>query len=1236
MTVADKSAIIAHMKRILVSMSLAATCAALSAATFEGKWCTLEYPEHWNYREQTSGFEIKVTIKPGAPVAGAWLQPHLHWMRVMGYGGFQAWQNPVRKPEVGKTYKFRYNPKVNEDDVHRYAFCIYLAPNGDDKKKLAEEWIDIKIPPPPPYEPMPAECKFKKSFIRIDEQPQPARVGEEVVLKVHYYLDASETWGPKQSKLSVTPLGPWIDNPDGVINKKRMHVSYGGTMFTQEKRIEPGEHTIEFRFKLGKAYRYNSCFFLCKFKTPDNKDWPWDYRGGSLTVAPEIDVMRLYPSARGGMFFYDEIPQVVLLWGAKAVRGLMEGRIVVKDVRNQVVLERTVKLNPARRVQSFSFPELERKGVFSFNLIVPKLGVDGKDFVDFCYFGRIPRFKRIEGRDTPFGVTNVADADLSELAYDMGFTLCRHFTVWGGIEPMRGNLALAGLDAAVAANTAAGLKPWIQLYGPPSWTLPPDMGRTGEFEPAPFRLEDWANIIDTLCKRYRGKLYGFEFLNEIVPGKACEDPVKQYVDICRVGYETVKKNDPGLVCQLAGGLWPHSFRIDLLNSGIAQYVDVLPVHYSTYEGVREAQNDLAVRGIKNVLVADNETASGYSIWNYPADMAFEKSLAQCRYVMNRWPDELSAGAKFITYFGGNADACGNWSYMLDLCSPRPVAATLAVVQGKLGYATPIGKFFIGESACHLFERDGKSILFVSTPGKENVSVKIPAQSAVTVTDFQGNETIVADGIVATGDMPVIVEGGDLDALKMHTALFLGTAGAPSVLPQHVADVKTLTFPVRVYNPYAKAMNFTVAPENPPWGEGKRASVKLAGGESKTFELTFAATGGSPAGATQLGFTISAGSIPEVTKPGVLFVTDSAAQGNLVKNGSFDGDLKPWKGEGEAVKFPVPGDEANQALAINGKGKGYRHQTSSVKLPVPGGTYLYTAWVRGEGMGGGSNLDEYDASGKHLKNHMMLRVFTIPGSGTKGWNYLSKKITFNPATETLAMTPVAEGADGARIIYDNIQLSLYKGCDYVAFASADSESSAIALCCENQLRAVGDYRWSERNLAGVAKFFWTKEALVFEASVEDDVLDAKSVMSESGEEALDGDAIAISIFPQMGPDGRPQDEQMRWYLSKASPGGGSGANTVFRPRKYSLGMKAGQLCKDSSVYAVDIRRSGNLTVYRLVIPWSEIPGIASSTGASFGCNLVLTDSDGDGKKARMVWGGGLKDDSADCGLVTLVP
>lgn len=1207
---------------------------AAFGAVKEIDWASIEYPEQWD-PASGKGFQVKVTMKKPAP-EGCSLSTHLHWMKVDGYGGFAGYQ-PPRKVEVGKTYTFNFKPKY-ADNMHRYGACAFLAPNGDYGKKTAEQFVDIKLPPPPPYPERPASVTFKKSYIWLEGNPPPTKVGEDVVLKVHYHLDPSDTWGPKPTKLLAMPLGPWIDNPDGKINKTRHHVSYGGGMFTQEKKIEaPGDGVMEFRFKLGTAYRYNACFFLCKFKQPDGKDWPWDFRGGSLSVVPQNERFRLYPNSRGGCFSYDETPSVSLVWGEKCAGGLKTGRAVVRDCENRVVLEKSVELNPARRVQLMTFPGLKKRGVFSLTVTAPGLGKGGAAAEDFCYFATIPKFNRIEGRMTPFGVTNIGDQDLSALAYDLGFSICRHFTTWAGIQPAKDRWLLTNLDKTIKNNVAAGLKPWICLFGPPSWALPEGLHSPGQFEPSPFNLKDWEAALMTLAKRYKGQLYGFEFMNEIVPGNSCTDPVAQYVAICKTGYEALKKFDPNLVCQLAGGLWPHTYRIDCLNAGIGKYVDVLPVHYSTYEGVSEAKNDLAVRGVRNVLVADNETATGMTVWNYPPDMAFESSLKQCAYVMKRWPDVLAAGANFICYFGGGADACGNWSYMLDTISPRPVVATLAVVQGRLAYAKPVGKFFIGETACHLFEKDGKAILFLSTAERKGVKVKLPAKGAVTVTDYQGNETVSQDGTVVTGDMPVIAEGCDLDALRLHAALFIGTATAPTALPQHVADAgETIALPVRVSNPFAAEKTFTVTPGSPVWGVAKAETVTLDAGESKTFELRFRATG-KPAAFNRICCSISADGLAAVEKPCVLYVTDESSLGNLAPNASFDGDGRPWKGQGRVVAAPVPGNSGNTALALAGAGKGYVHQTTSVPLPVPGGTYLYSAWARGEGMGGGSNIDEYGDAFKHLKSRMMLQVFSIGGEGSKGWRYLFKKLPVGADAKTLALTPVASGKAGARILYDNIQLSLYKGSDYVAFASKDAKaSSPVPLLGDNQIRAENGYAWTEKNLAGVAQFTWDADALVFEAKVEDDKMNVKAVSSESGEETLKGDSIALCLFPRIGPDGRPENDQIRWYLSRVSPGGGSGLTTVFRPKKYAMGAKSGQLCKDSSVYQVDMKREGTLTTYRLRIPWSEIPGFSPAKGASFGCNLILSDSDGGAGLGRMVWGGGFKGDSSDCGLVTLIP
>ena len=217
------------MKKLVLMLGFAAAL-SVTAKTMDNDWCTVSAPDTWDPRTETQGFDVTVKLKEKAPLnEGINLNAHLHWMRVNGYGGFAKWMMPIKKPQVGKEYKLHYNPKFDEDQgVHRYECCVFLAPGDEYKEKLCEQYIEIVVPPPPPYVEKPDSVTFKNSYIWIEEDPEPVTVGEELVLKVHYYLDPSDTWGPKQSKLQVTPLGPWIDNPDGVINKKRMHVFYTG------------------------------------------------------------------------------------------------------------------------------------------------------------------------------------------------------------------------------------------------------------------------------------------------------------------------------------------------------------------------------------------------------------------------------------------------------------------------------------------------------------------------------------------------------------------------------------------------------------------------------------------------------------------------------------------------------------------------------------------------------------------------------------------------------------------------------------------------------------------------------------------------------------------------------------------------------------------------------------------------------------------------------------------------
>jgi hypothetical protein len=76
--------------KTLIAAACAAFCSAAIAAKIDADWCTVEFPEQWNFREETKGFDVTVTLKKGAPTEGNWLQPHLLWMRKAGFGGFQA------------------------------------------------------------------------------------------------------------------------------------------------------------------------------------------------------------------------------------------------------------------------------------------------------------------------------------------------------------------------------------------------------------------------------------------------------------------------------------------------------------------------------------------------------------------------------------------------------------------------------------------------------------------------------------------------------------------------------------------------------------------------------------------------------------------------------------------------------------------------------------------------------------------------------------------------------------------------------------------------------------------------------------------------------------------------------------------------------------------------------------------------------------------------------------------
>ena len=826
---------------------------------------------------------------------------------------------------------------------------------------------------------------------------------------------------------------------------------------------------------------------------------------------------------------------------------------------------------------------------------------------------------------------------------------------WNEIEPQPGKWNLDGLEKSIAANNAAGVLPWICLVKPPSWVMPDAMHGAG-FEPFPFHKDLWKQSAETLARTFTGKIWGFEWLNEIVPGKKSSEPEKDYLEFCAIGTKAVKAIDPSFKIQMAGGLWPRNFRTDLLAAGIASSVDVLPVHYSNRGGVLEALRDAASSGASNLTVWDNESAAGLSVWNMPALETLTNSIMQSKWVLRNWPAELTAGAQVVVYFGGSPQAAGNWTYLLDDTTPRPVAATLAVMSAKIGLARPIGTAAVyPDAVLHIFEKDGKGIAVASSRSDKSASTPLriaAGAKSILKTDYQGNETALAaqDGFITVdlSSMPVFLEGFDLATLASLTGVSVGNQDDGDVLPNVTATLDSdATIPLKLRNSLAQDLSGSVALDlGGKVGTLPPHEFTLKAGASSQVEI--------PVSAAQISDAADKGNVVlhwkspreiSVSKPFRLMRVRPESLGNLLKNGGMETleDSRPasWSGSAKSVDLATLGTGPGfQGRAIRFSGSdsaGFQHANQGIKLPVPGQKYLYTAWVWNEDMQAGSNLSVDD------KTYYIPAVFDA-GQSTKFWRLLTHVRATPDTASSMGLTPVVKGKGWA--MYDNVRVSLYDGTDFATEASRTTKkivvdgslddwdlADPIPLLCDNQIAAESGYVWTPQNLSGIAKLAWDADALYLAAWVRDD----QHVATATGEEAVNGDSLVVALHPGNRVDGTDA-KAFQWYVGGASPGGGSGVHTLYRPAAHSGGLQAGQLAKDSSVYEVSVKRNGDLTTYELRIPWAETGGLTPSVGVKAGLSLQLIDKDESAATGVMTWGGGLRPawNPASFGVLTLIP
>lgn len=1238
------------------ALALAALALPAAAAVHEDDWLKVETPDKV---APGSGFHVKVTLKrdlgPDENVSVA-----MHTFKPDGGWRDTGEWRPPQSMKKGETKTYAFTAKWKEG-VGYFGPLVFTAPKGDWNKathKLFCGRIDWSMSPEEAAARKaeneekarrarpPEGIAYKKSWIvprgvfktGTDEPVDVIREGEPFEVVADYYLDPSEYWNDK-CHVVVFPCGPWIDNPDGIHEKDRRHVGYEGLGWSFTP-VKPGRGTVRAKQTLKRAFRYNSLFYHVRFRGGDDKDFPWTKTCGAPPIARHLDGLDLVAPVPGGLFVAGrEKPVLDLVAGPGATPGAdVSIRLFGLDAdgRLEEVGAATAAMpapSAAAKVD-LSAALGGRLGCFLAEGRCGELSVD-------AFFAVIPDVKAaLGGRRAPFGATDLHTEDECAAAERLGLSVCRLFVGWGGLVPKRGEYHFGGLAARMDRMERHGVQPWLMLTGAPEWVLPPDVHSPG-FEPYPFDEEGWRESIRAISQKFGKRVYGIEWLNEIVPGSKSKDPVADYRRFCEIGAEELRKVNPDARSILAGGLWPRNFRLDLLGAGIGECIDVLPIHYGSYEGAKEALADAAGGGVKHVW--NDETAAGLSVWRMPGREALERSAMQSRYVLRGWPDQLAAGVEGLIYFGGEANPAGNWKYLLDDRTPRPVAATLAVLSAKLGDARPVGVYHAEPGArVVVFEKpDGSALAVVGSlngdPSSAPVEVKLiaPAGSTIVRTDHQGNATTLrADGrdvvTVKAGAMPAFYEGLPLGPLAIRCALEIDgqdpVAPMPSVSfvkgadPQLRVSVRNpLRFPVKG--------GFSIAIGG---GDGGRTQpFELAPGASGHFvvDVPPASLPAGPAEA-EVRLAWKAGASGDTLRRAFAVDTvDPATLGNLLANGSFERGKEGWHGGGRVVDLPGgrPGEEGH-ALSLD-HSDGYVQCLQKVPNPAPGRELLYSAWVRTENMYAGSNVSLFRADGGH-KDLYIPQVFCAPKDSAGSWQYMVKVLATKPDETAAQFQPVAKGKDGTAL-YDHVRVTVRDGSDWAAEAyrtaapkTVDGDLSdwdfaePLPLLCGNQISSEGGYAWTPENLSGIAQLAWDEDSLYLAVRVRDDVHAART-----GERTLEGDALQIGLHPANRIPGT-EARAVEWHVSAASPGSGSGKHTVYRPAAHAAGLASGQLAKDSSTYEIAVKRAGKDTCYELRIPWTEAGGVRPQPGVRLGLSLRLVDSDGGAARGAAAWGRGL--------------
>jgi len=330
-------------------------------------------------------------------------------------------------------------------------------------------------------------------------------------------------------------------------------------------------------------------------------------------------------------------------------------------------------------------------------------------------------------------------------------------TTWAKLEPLPGQWQFGVLDRFIAAK-APGQVVILTLGQSPTWASSdparPTFYGSGATAP-PKDLADWTRYIQTVAKRYKGRITYYEVWNEPNDPTFYSGTVAEIAALTKAARAALKAVDPDAKLITAPAYSP-GYLDQYLATGAAQYADIIGYHaYATppEEAARQLANVrlvLAKRHLAAMPLWDTEGGSGND--------TTAPDIART-YMARKYLVDLAFGASNFGWYGwGPATPYAVGTTENDPRIETPAAKAFAVVRGWL-LGAALSSVRIDPAGSWRMALDlpgGKKALVLWNPDKTAHFALPKALRGGTLTDLDGKTSPLTATALDVTYAPVLV------------------------------------------------------------------------------------------------------------------------------------------------------------------------------------------------------------------------------------------------------------------------------------------------------------------------------------------------------------------------------------------------------------------------------------------------------------------------------------------------